>query len=140
MSNPQLHPQMAADTHRLGCLGDNTLLLHKNASVGWLILVPAGDCTELHELGPDQYRICTTQIRQLANFAETYFNADKINIAALGNIVPQLHIHVIARHKDDLCWPLPVWGHLQATDDYSIAAIHDLQTALTKSLQLVPDN
>lgn len=80
----------------------------------WLILLPMrNDKCELHDLSPDDYKLAMEEVRFVSEKFAAHTNADKINTAALGNMVPQLHIHVIARFKNDPAWPNPVWncGH-----------------------------
>ena len=81
----------------------------------WFILVPDREnITEIHQLAEiDQIQLIT-ESSQLSSVISSQFNADKLNIAALGNVVPQLHIHHIVRYKNDAVWPAPVWGKLPA--------------------------
>ena len=130
----KLHPQLQHDTIILGTLPLSLVLLMPDAHYPWLILVPQrehiGDIDELSEA--DQQ-----QLMQESSFVsrtmKTLFQPDKINIAALGNIVPQLHIHHVARFHSDAAWPAPVWGALPA-QPYEAKAleqrIRQLQQAL----------
>lgn len=72
------------------------------------------------------------EIDQLAAFVEAHFNADKLNIATIGNIVPQLHIHVIGRFHNDFCWPAPVWGQSERAD-YTPQRLEQIHQALLDS-------
>jgi diadenosine tetraphosphate (Ap4A) HIT family hydrolase len=77
----------------------------------WFILVPQRkNITEIHHLPPHEQQQLTIESSWLATAIEQAFQADKINIAALGNMVPQLHVHHIARYKNDIAWPKPIWG------------------------------
>ncbi len=111
----QLDPVLAHDTLPVAALDDCRLLLMDDSRFPWCILVPAlPGLRELHEL-PAGRRV---EVLELAcevarRMAET-FTADKMNVAALGNVVAQLHIHVIVRHVGDDAWPAPVWGRGQA--------------------------
>lgn len=89
------------------------LLLMKDANYPWFILVPdRAQITEIHQLDEiDQHQLIT-ESSTLSRVIEKQFDADKINIAALGNLVPQLHIHHIVRYKTDPAWPAPVWGKI----------------------------
>jgi diadenosine tetraphosphate (Ap4A) HIT family hydrolase len=80
----------------------------------WLILVPErAGVTEIFELnGKDQIRLIQESSR-VARHLKSSFNADKLNVAAIGNLVPQLHIHHVARFRDDSAWPAPVWGRFE---------------------------
>lgn len=129
-SPPALHPQLVADCHVLGRSHGHTLLLQRNAAVPWFILVPPTTVVELHELAPTLRASLDAAADRLARFVKAHFSSDKINVAALGNVVPQLHLHVIGRRRDDACWPRPVWGHLSATADYAPDTLASLVAAL----------
>lgn len=109
--NFELHPQLAADTVLVGDLPLCRLLLMNDRQYPWTILVPrrAGlrEIYELHE--SDQLRFWR-ESAQLSQTLMRVFSGDKLNVAALGNMVPQLHVHHIVRFKDDPAWPAPVWG------------------------------
>ena len=92
------------------------LLLMNDAHFPWFILVPdRAGISEIYELDSNDQQQLITESSILSRILHTEFDADKINIGALGNIVPQLHIHHIARYKDDAAWPGPVWGAVEAT-------------------------
>ncbi len=106
-----LHPQLAKDTLLIGHLAGSKLLLMNDARFPWLVLVPThDDLQELHELTEASFMEVTQGIKQISEKLQRLTNAPKMNIAALGNHVPQLHIHIIARLHDDPAWPGPVWG------------------------------
>jgi len=106
-----LDSRLAADTLALGDLSLCRALLMNDARWPWLILVPRrAGVRELIEL-PDTDRHTLIEEISLASRAlQTLFSPDKLNVAALGNVVEQLHIHIIARRRDDPAWPAPVWG------------------------------
>jgi len=106
-----LHDRLQADTAPVAELPLCRVLLMDNRVWPWLILVPARNgLTEIHQLPrEDQHRL-VDEIALASLTLETLFGPDKINVGALGNLVPQLHIHVIARSKADPAWPGPVWG------------------------------
>ena len=111
----QLHPQLQQDCERLGSFELCQLLLMRDAHYPWCILVPArAGITEIYQLDADDQRQLMHESSYLAETMARLFKADKMNIAALGNVVPQLHIHHIARHRDDAAWPAPVWGKVPA--------------------------
>ena len=111
MDSFALHPQLANDTELIGRIAGCQLLLMNDARYPWLILVPEhDDMQELHELAEASYVEVTQGIRQISEKLQALMNAPKMNIATLGNQVPQLHIHIIARRHDDHTWPGPVWG------------------------------
>ncbi|MBL6814929.1 MAG: HIT domain-containing protein [Pseudomonadales bacterium] len=106
-----LHPQLAKDTMLVGRIAGSQLLLMNDARYPWLILVPEHDeLRELHELADASYVEVTQGIKQISEKLQALTEAPKMNVAALGNQVPQLHIHIIARRHDDHAWPGPVWG------------------------------
>ena len=111
----QLHPRLQADTFFVTDLPLSRILLMNDARYHWLILVPRlEDARELHQLPESvQLQLCK-ESAQVAKLIEQLFIPDKMNVAVLGNIVPQLHVHHIARFKDDPAWPGPVWGHSPA--------------------------
>lgn len=106
-----LHPQLEADTLLIGDLPLCRLLLINNTNFPWLILVPRrAGLRELFDLKPYEYHEVMQEIRMVSKKFSDHTKADKINIAALGNMVPQLHIHIIARFENDAVWPAPVWN------------------------------
>lgn len=110
-----LHERLKNDTAEIVSLKLCIVLLMKDRSFPWLILVPKRECVrEIHELSPED-RITLMEEMTLASRAiEKVYRPEKINIGALGNLVPQLHIHVIGRFSADRAWPGPVWGSGQA--------------------------
>ncbi|NNE85710.1 MAG: HIT domain-containing protein [Alphaproteobacteria bacterium] len=107
----ELHPQLAADTIEVDRWECCRVLLMNDASYPWLILVPQrADVRELHKLFAGDLAFTTAEIVRASEAMERLFQPVKMNVAALGNQVPQLHIHVIARFADDAAWPNPVWG------------------------------
>lgn len=132
-----LDDRLAADTHCLGMLERAAVLLHRNAAVGWLILVPDTDATDWHELDDAEYERVNGQIRALCGWAADWFAADKMNVATLGNQVAQMHIHIIARHRHDACWPAPVWGNLPANGtSYDADTIDAIRSTLARDIGL----
>lgn len=115
MSEFQLHPQLASDTVLLGELPLSLVLLAKDSQYPWLILVPKqAGIREIHWLNVEQQQQLMRESCAVAQLMATELAADKINVAALGNMVPQLHLHHIARFTTDAAWPAPVWGKLPA--------------------------
>lgn len=134
--NFELHPQLAADTVEIGDFPLCRLLLMNDRQYPWTILVPrrAGlrEIYELHE--SDQLRFWR-ESAQLSQALMRAFNGDKLNVAAFGNMVPQLHIHHIVRFKGDPAWPAPVWGKHPA-QPYESAALNERLTLLRGLLDL----
>lgn len=113
----ELDPRLQADTWVLGDLPLCRLLLSKDANYPWLILVPRrANTTEIFELTEAEQAQLAVETAQLAEGVKTALKADKINVAALGNVVAQLHVHVIARYTADPAWPAPVWGKVPAVE------------------------
>jgi diadenosine tetraphosphate (Ap4A) HIT family hydrolase len=106
-----LDPQLAADTVPVGDLELARVLLANDANYPWLILVPRKPAlTELIDLDESGQRQLLAEINAAARALKRVTRCDKLNIAALGNVVAQLHVHVIARRRSDAAWPKPVWG------------------------------
>lgn len=111
-----LHPTLAADTCIIAELPLCTLLLSNDSNYPWTILVPRrNDISEIYQLSDVDQRQLLTESSTLSRCLQSTLNPDKLNIAALGNVVPQLHIHHIARYKHDKAWPAPIWGHSEPT-------------------------
>jgi diadenosine tetraphosphate (Ap4A) HIT family hydrolase len=125
--NITLDARLAADTYPLGEFADCLLLLSKNALFPWFILVPDTKEIEFHKLNSQQQINIQQHTNAVAHFIEEHFPTDKINIANIGNIVSQCHIHIIGRNHNDACWPNVVWGtpRFKAYEKGEIAAIKD---------------
>ena len=126
-----LHPQLEADTALIGDLPLSRLLAINDATYPWLVLVPRrAGAVEIADLGADA-AVLMDEIVRMSRLLKTVTGCDKINVGAIGNVVPQLHVHIVARRKDDPLWPKPVWGHMQprkgeaAAFAHFIAAIRD---------------
>ena len=111
MKQTTLHPILAKDCLLVGSLSVCTLLLMNDCHYPWLILVPdRPDLRDFDELSDADTMMVHSDIKQASQGLRSLFKPTKINVAALGNQVPQLHIHVIARFETDKAWPKPVWG------------------------------
>jgi diadenosine tetraphosphate (Ap4A) HIT family hydrolase len=133
-----LHPQLAQDTVPVGDLALSRLLLANDANYPWLILVPRqAGLVEIIDLS-DHHRLeLMDEIAAAASALKAITECEKLNVAALGNQVPQLHVHVIARRHSDAAWPMPVWG--AATPSAYHPAVRDgLIGALRRALQIRP--
>lgn len=105
------------------------IFLKNNAHYPWLILIPRiPNIQEIDDLTPESQILLIKEITALSTLVRTYFKPDKINIATLGNIVPQLHIHIVARFKNDKLWPHSIWQEAQTSAPYE-------EKTLTKLLQ-----
>jgi diadenosine tetraphosphate (Ap4A) HIT family hydrolase len=110
-----LDPQLARDTVAIGDLPGSRLLLMNDANYPWLIMVPRRPgAVEIFDLDADERAQLMGELARLAQHLKELTGCRKINIAAIGNVVSQLHVHVIARRPDDPAWPRPVWGALPA--------------------------
>lgn len=126
----ELHPQLAADCLRLGRFPLCELLLSRDANYPWFILVPMrAGLSEVYQLSESDQQQLLCESSSLAAFLAERFAADKLNIAALGNVVPQLHIHHIVRYRSDAAWPAPVWGQVPAKP-YTAQALAELRARL----------
>ena len=105
-----LHPTLAADSFLVARVRGVQVRLMNDARYFWLLVVPETSATELHELDPDLTDHMWRMVTALGAALKSHTDAVKINTAAIGNIVPQLHIHIVARHHDDPDWPKPIWG------------------------------
>lgn len=111
----QLHAKLAEDTVLVGRLDLCLVLLHRDGQYPWCILVPQReDITEIHHLDLDDRQQLMVESCRLAEVMVDLFAPRKMNIAALGNMVPQLHLHHVARFAEDGAWPHPIWGRLPA--------------------------
>jgi diadenosine tetraphosphate (Ap4A) HIT family hydrolase len=106
-----LHSQLKKDTIDIGDLPLSRVLVIKDANYPWLLLVPRREAAvEIIDLDEVEQAQLMTEISRTARALKDVTRCDKLNIAALGNLVPQLHVHVIARRASDAAWPRPVWG------------------------------
>ncbi|MGO3926719.1 HIT family protein [Rhodopseudomonas pseudopalustris] len=110
-ANWTLHPQLQKDTVDIGDLPLSRVLIIKDAHYPWLLLVPRReDITEIIDLDEVAQAQLMAEIARVGRALKEVTKCDKLNVAALGNVVPQLHVHIIARRTSDAAWPRPVWG------------------------------
>jgi len=106
-----LHPQLAADTLPVSELGLSRVVLMNDNRFPWLILVPRrADMREIADLSETERAQLIEEATHCARALKAMQPLERVNVAALGNMVPQLHLHVIGRRTDDPAWPGPVWG------------------------------
>jgi diadenosine tetraphosphate (Ap4A) HIT family hydrolase len=135
-SNFQLHFQLEKDCISLGKFELCQVLLMNDSQFPWFILVPQrAEIREIYELSHEDQIMLISESSYLAENLTTIFAADKLNIAAIGNMVEQLHLHHIVRYKTDKAWAAPIWGKFAATP-YSTQQLEDLKARLT-SLKLL---
>jgi len=107
----QLHERLAQDTMIVGEFPLSLVLLMNDSQYPWLILVPKrAELTEMHELSEEDQRQLMKESVFVSKAMKKFFAAKKMNVAALGNMVSQLHVHHVARFEHDIAWPKPVWG------------------------------
>ncbi len=124
-----LHPQLHADTVPVCDLALSRLLAMNDANFPWLIVVPRRvGVSEIIDLGAEQ-SLLMDELALVSRALKDETRCDKLNVAAIGNVVPQLHVHVVARRKDDLAWPKPVWGAVPRRD-YAVDAMERFLTAI----------
>jgi len=133
--NFQIHPQLTADSHELFEWQHCHLRLHKNATLPWLIIVPNTELIEFHDLS-SELQLEITHISQITSaYFKAEFGAEKINFAAIGNVVQQLHIHVIGRHRKDPLWPAVIWGNDLPSKQYLTDEIASIKQILLNYLE-----
>ena len=109
----QLHPQLAKDCFVIRDLQLCRVLLMNDKNYPWCILVPMRDAKkDIYELTEAEQIQLLKESSQLSKVMMQIFTGEKMNVAALGNVVPQLHVHHIVRKEGDPCWPKPVWGQV----------------------------
>ena len=139
MTRFQLHPQLARDCFEVGRFDLCRLLMLNDCRYPWFLLVPEiADIREIYQLSQAQRGHLQEESCCLAEQLARLFNADKMNIAAIGNLVPQLHLHHIVRYRDDDAWPGPVWGKFSAcpySDEQREARLNLVRKRLASKLK-----
>ena len=132
----QLHPRLKQDCISIGRLDLCQLLMMNDNQYPWFILVPEkADIKEIYQLSKPEQSTLLEESSYLAENLAALYKADKMNIAAIGNLVPQLHIHHIVRYRSDKAWPDPVWGKFAAIP-YTQQQIADNLTRIKEQLRL----
>lgn len=135
----ELHPQLQKDTVRIGTFPLSEVLLLNDSQYPWVILVPRREgLTEIYQMTEADQQQFLKESGFVAAKMQIHYQADKMNIAALGNVVSQLHIHHIARYKTDVAWPKPVWGAHPAvsySDEELAVTLASLQALFDGALQ-----
>ncbi len=135
MSAFQLHERLAADTVQVCDLAVSRILLMNDARYPWLILVPQrANAVEIFDLNENDRILLMREIARCSEALKAMTQAAKINVGALGNLVPQLHIHVVARNPGDASWPGPVWGFGKA-EPYAAASRDALVAKIRAALK-----
>ena len=136
MSVPEIHVQLLRDCHYLGNLPASALLLHRNAGLPWFILVPDTRMEDFLDLPAEHGAAVLADCAAVSAFIKNVLGFDKVNFAGLGNVVPQMHLHVIGRSRLDPCWPQPVWGNLEEVDTYAPEQLQEWRSVLERMLKL----
>ncbi|BDX02955.1 MAG: HIT domain-containing protein [Marinomonas sp.] len=136
----ELNPVLSRDSILVGHFSLCQLRLINDANFPWFILVPQrNDISEIYQLVEEDRLQLLAESCLLAEVLHDAFSATKLNIAALGNQVPQLHLHHIVRYKTDLCWPGPIWGKVDAIsykDEELAEILQKVQSLLSDDLRL----
>jgi diadenosine tetraphosphate (Ap4A) HIT family hydrolase len=106
----KLDKRLQDDCFVLGRMEFSRVLLMNNASVPWFVLVPNTQETEIFDLPSPERAMLWDEVDRMAEYLRHDPSIDKLNVAAIGNVVSQLHVHIVGRRQDDYCWPDVVWG------------------------------
>lgn len=138
-----IHERLQQDCLIVGRFPLCHLLLVRDANYPWFILVPDREgITEIYQLETDDQQQLTRESAMLATVLAEQFQADKLNIAAIGNLVPQLHVHHVVRYRTDAAWPAPVWGAVPAipyTETALAGVISKLRNGALQDLEYLVD-
>ncbi len=133
----QLHPRLKQDCIIIGRFDLCQLLMMNDSQYPWFILVPEkADITEIYQLSKADQHTLTQESSYLAENLATLYKADKMNIAAIGNLVPQLHLHHVVRYQTDKAWPAPIWGKFAAVP-YTSEQMTDNIDRVKKQLKIL---
>lgn len=138
MSLLNIHPSLLDECYFLGQLPATDVLLHRNGSLPWFILVPDTKLKDILDLPEEHREAVMADCATISAFIKQMLGFDKVNFAGLGNVVPQMHLHVIGRATMDPCWPQPVWGNLVDTEVYEAGQLEEWQQALVQMSGLKP--
>lgn len=133
MSDFELDARLRHDCHIIGRLEFCQLLLLNTAAVPWFVLVPETHTTEIIDLDPSQRLRLWAETDEVAEFVRSNFPVEKLNIAAIGNVVSQLHVHVVGRHCNDYCWPDVVWGRV-SDEQYTAERVAEITALVQRQL------
>jgi len=128
MGKTRVPDQLLAECHYLGELGTGALLLSRNAALPWFILVPDTRLQDVLDLPAEHLAGVVQDCASVSAFIKQVLGYPKTNFAGLGNVVPDMHLHIIGRREGDPCWPQPVWGNLPdggGYDDKELAEWRD---------------
>ena len=126
------------ECHYFGRLPSAHLLLQRNAALPWFVLCPPTDLEDVLDLPQAILHPLLDDCAAISRFIKQTLGYPKTNFAGLGNVLPDMHLHVVGRRPGDDCWPQPVWGNLSDGGPYATDVILDWQRALVSSAGLVP--
>ncbi|MFT6986584.1 MAG: diadenosine tetraphosphate (Ap4A) HIT family hydrolase [Psychromonas sp.] len=130
----QLDSRLQKDCYLLAESEHSLWLLLNNSYFPWFVIVPKTEQTELYLLAKEQQDLLQRDINLLSEFVHNNFDCDKLNVASIGNIVKQMHIHIIARTESDKCWPGVVWG-TSFKRNYKFTEVMEIQQKLKQFCQ-----
>lgn len=133
MNSVEIDARLQEDTIQLGSVNGQSLLLMNNSLVPWFIVLPNTTETELYKLPESERRVLEKNINVLSEFILSNFDVEKLNVATIGNVVSQMHIHIVGRHRNDFCWPAVVWGQT-ARKAYGGSELTSILTLVTRQL------
>lgn len=133
MSLFTIHPTLLEECYYLGRLPSTEVLLHRNGSLPWFILVPETELQDLLDLPREHRDGVMADCAAISAFIKKVLGFDKINFAGLGNVVPQMHLHIIGRTTVDPCWPQPVWGNMVDSEVYVPGQVEEWQQMLVRT-------
>lgn len=136
MSVFTINSTLLADCYYLGHLPATELLLHRNGSVPWFILVPDTELQDILDLPSEHRSAVMADCAAISSFIKQVLGLEKVNFAGLGNVVPQMHLHVIGRSTVDPCWPQPIWGNVVDSEDYLPGQVEEWQQMLVRTAGL----
>ena len=133
----QLHPRLAAGGFELGRKDGCVILLKNHAAFPWILIVPevAEGIEDLHQLDERRYVEVMGLIREVSQFVFDHFRPEKLNVGCIGNMVRQMHIHVVGRNSDDPAWPGTVWAY-EGKLAYAPEAVEEIRVAAREYLKL----
>ncbi|MFK8049061.1 MAG: HIT domain-containing protein [Halioglobus sp.] len=137
MDVDSIDKRLLDDCHVLGAVPSGMLLLNRNASLHWFILVPQSKLYDVLDLPLNQAQLVFTDCAAISAYMKEELSYPKINFAGLGNQVPQMHLHIVGRHVGDVCWPDPIWGNIHHSSIYTNDKVRTIQEGLVKSVGLV---
>jgi diadenosine tetraphosphate (Ap4A) HIT family hydrolase len=130
-----LDEQLQKDCFVLGRMEFSRVLLMNNASVPWFVLVPNTQETEIFDLPSPERAMLWDEVDRMAEYLRRDPSIDKLNVAAIGNVVSQLHVHIVGRRQDDYCWPDVVWGR-PSEEKYTDEAVAEIVKSVADHVEV----